>query len=132
MYYKVSKSNLSFNEAIEAFKNKSVIRNGIYGNKYDPSNVKIEDLKFSFNEIQSNDWNIIVSDDEMNEKLEEIRDIMHEINLDLDSRFYDESRMDINSYWILFENQFLTGADNLQYDVMKWFYYNRYNKTENT
>ena len=55
MYYKVSKSNLSFNEAIEAFKNKNVIRNGVYGSKYDPSEVKIEDLKFSFNEIQSND-----------------------------------------------------------------------------
>ena len=118
MYYKVSKSNLSFNEAIEAFKNKNVIRNGIDGNKYDPSNVKIEDLKFSFNEIQSNDWNILVRDNEM--------------NLNIDSRFYDESRMDINDYWYLFENQFLTGADNLQYNIMKWFYYNRYNKTENT
>ena len=132
MYYKVSKSNLSFNEAIEAFKNKNVIRNGVDGNKYDPSNVKIEDLKFSFNEIQSNDWNILVTDDEMNEKLEEIRDIMHEMNLDIDSRFYNESRMDIDDYWSLFENQFLICKDNIKYNIMKWFYYNRYNKIENT
>ena len=102
MYYKVSKSNLTFNEAIEAFKNKNVIRNGAHGIKHDPSEVKIEDLKFSVNEIQSNDWNLLVSDNEMNEKLEEIRDIMHEMNLDIDSRFYNESRMDIDDYWSLF------------------------------
>jgi hypothetical protein len=132
MYYKVSKSNLSFNEAIEAFKNKNVIRNGAYGIKYDPSEVKIEDLKFSVNEIQSNNWNILVRDNEMNEKLEEIRDIMREMNLNIDSRFFFISRMNIDDYWTLFESQFLTGKDNLLYDVMKWFYYNRYNKAENT
>jgi hypothetical protein len=128
MYYKVSKSNLSFNEAIEAFKNKNVIRNGVHGIKYDPSEIKIEDLKFSVNEIQSNDWNILVRDNEMNEKLEEIRDIMHEMNLDIDSRFFNKSRMNIDDYWTLFESQFLTGKGDIKYNIMKWFYYHEWNK----
>ena len=129
MYYKVSKSNLSFNEAINAFHQKNAIRRGVYGTVHDPSTTKLEDLKFSLEEINSNDWNILIPDDEMNIKLEEIRDIMHKINLDIDIRFYFEDKMDIDVYWNLFEEQFLIN-DNIKYDIMKWFYHNRYNKKE--
>jgi len=126
MYYKVSKSNLSFQEAIWAFKNKNIIRKGMYGTICDPSISKLEDLKFSLEDIDSNDWNILTTDTEKNLKLEEIKDIMHEINLDIDSRFYDESQMNINSYWNLFEDQFID--EDMAYNIMKWFYYNKRNK----
>lgn len=126
MYYKVSKSDLSFQEAIWAFKNKNIIRKGMNGTIYDPSTSKLEDLKFSLEEIDSNDWNILTIDTEKNLKLEEIKDIMHEINLNIDSRFYDESYMNINSYWNLFEDQFID--EDLAYNIMKWFYYNKRNK----
>ena len=129
MYYKVSKSNLSFNEAIEAFKNNNVISDE-WSNIYDPKEKSLDGLKFSIEEIQSNDWNILTIDNEMNIKLEEIRNIMHGIGLDIDCRFYDESRMNINSYWNLFEQQFLLVDDNIQADIIKWFYTNKYGKKE--
>jgi len=130
MYYKVSKSNLSFNEAIEAFHQKNTIRRGVYGTVYDPSTTELEDLKFSLEEINSNDWNILTIDTEKNMILEEIRDIMHEIGLHIDSRFYNESRMDIDSYWNLFEQQFLLPNDKIQAEIIKWFYTNKYGKKE--
>lgn len=128
MYYKVSKSNLSFNEAIEAFKKKNIIRNGSCGHVYDPSEVNLKELKFSLEEINSNDWDLLTIDNEKNLKLEEIKDIMDEINLNIDSRFYIKDRMNINDYWNLFEQQFIN--ENLAYNIMKWFYYNKYNKTD--
>lgn len=127
MYYKVSKSDLSFDEAIAAFANKNIIRNGSCGHIYDPSEVNLKELKFSLEEINSNDWYIIVPDNEKNEKLEEIKDIMDEINLNIDSRFYIKDKMNINDYWNLFEQQFID--NDLAYNIMKWFYYNKYNKT---
>ena len=59
-----------------------------------------------------------------------IRDMMDDINLDIDSRFYDESRMDISSYWQLFENQFLLNNDDLKYHIMKWYYNNKHNNSK--
>ena len=124
MYYKVVKNNVSFNDAIEAFKNKNVIKDE-YSNIYDPNEKGLNDLKFSIDQIQSNSWSILVLDNEMNLRLAEIRDIMHEINLNIDSRFYNEDKMDIGDYWMLFEGQFI--KDELAYHIMKWFYHN-YNK----
>lgn len=126
MYYKVVKSNLSFNEAIEAFNNKSIIRYGWWGAVYDPSKVNIKNEKFPLEQIQNNEWHIVIPDNEMNSKLDEIREIMHEMNLNIDSRFYDESQMNIESYWNLFNDQFI--IEDVAYNIMKWFYYNKYNK----
>lgn len=127
MYYKVIKSNISFNNAINAFNNKSIIRYKDY-TIYDPAKIhNINDEKFSLEQIQSHEWNIIVPDNDMENKLDEIRDMMDDINLDIDSRFYDESRMDISSYWQLFENQFLLNNDDLKYHIMKWYYNNKHN-----
>ncbi len=55
-------------------------------------------------------------------KLDEVRDMMHEIDLNIDSRFYREEKMDISSYWDLFENQFVLGDHNLQFEIMKNYY----------
>ena len=60
-------------------------------------------------------------------KLNEVRDIMRDINLDIDSRFYNEEKMNISSYWDLFEEQFVCNDSNLQYEFMK-FYANNYKK----
>jgi len=126
MYYKVSKSDLSFQEAIWAFKNKNIIRHGNCGHVYDPSEVNLKELKFSLEDIDSNDWNILTIDTEKNMKLEEIRSIMNEMNLNIDSRFYNKDEMNINDYWYLFEKQFLD--EDLIYNIMKWFYYNKRRK----
>lgn len=130
MYYKVSKSDLNFNEAINEFCKKNYIRRGVYGTIYDPFKMALKDLKFSLEEINSNDWNVLTIDTEKNMKLEEIRDIMDEINLNIDSRFYIKDKMDIDDYWNLFNKQFLMSNDNIKYDIIKWFYTNKYGKKE--
>lgn len=127
MYYKVSKSNLSFNEAIEAFKKRNIIRNGRCGHVYDPSEVNLKELKFSLEEINSNDWYLLTTDIEKNLKREVIKDIMDDMNLDIDNRFYNKDRMDITDYWNLFDQQFID--EDLAYNIMMWFYYNKYDKT---
>ncbi len=125
MYYKTIKSNLTFNEAINSFKQRNIIRCG--SKVIDPSKTSIDSVQFSMDEIMSHDWEIIGIDTDMMVKLDEVRDMMYDINLDIDSRFYDEDRMNISSYWNLFENQFVMGDDNLQYEFMK-FYVNNYRK----
>ena len=60
-------------------------------------------------------------------KLNEVKDIMRDINLDIASRFYNEEKMNISSYWDLFEKQFVWNDSNLQYEFMK-FYANNYRK----
>ena len=37
--------------------------------------------------------------------------------------FYHEDKMDISSYWDLFNDQFVIGDDNLQYEFMKYYVY---------
>lgn len=125
MYYKAIKSNLTFNEAIDSFNNGNTIR--LEYSIFNPKEVNINELKFSIEQIQSNKWEILVYDNVMNVRLDEVRDMMYDINLNIDSRFYNEERMNISDYWNLFENQFVIGDDNLQYEFMK-FYVNNYKK----
>ena len=125
MYYKATKLNLSFNEAIDSFMYGYIIRLGDW--ILNPKDINIDDITFSINQINSNNWEIVDIDYDMMYKLNEVRDIMHDINLDIDSRFYNEEKMDISSYWNLFENQFIMGNDNLQYELIK-FYVNNYKK----
>ena len=125
MYYKTIKSNLTFNEAIDSFKQRNIIRCG--SKVIDPSKTSIDSVQFSIDEITSNDWEILGIDSNMMQKLDEVRDMMYDINLDIDSRFHNEELMNISSYWNLFENQFVLGDDNLQYEFMK-FYVNNYKK----
>lgn len=49
MYYKAVKSNLTFNEAIDGFKNGNIIR--LEYNIFDPKEVNINELKFSIEQI---------------------------------------------------------------------------------
>ena len=125
MYYKAVKSNLSFNDAINSFKNGNIIRLGY--NVFDPKDMNIDNVKFSIDQIISSKWEVVDIDHDMMGKLYEVRDMMNDINLDIDSRFYHEEKMDISSYWNLFENQFIMGNDNLQYELIK-FYVNNYKK----
>lgn len=125
MYYKAIKSNLTFSDAIDHFRNGYVIRLG--SKVQDPNNMSIMDLKFSIDEITSNNWEVVDTDYDMMDKLDEVRDMMHDIDLDIDSRFYDELNMDISSYWNLFNHQFVIGDEDLQYEFMK-YYINCYKK----
>ena len=119
MYYKTVKKNLSFNEAIEEFKKHNIIKNDF--NVYDPKEVDINELNFSIEQIQSNKWEVPVHDNVMNEHLAEIRDMMQDINLHIDSRFYDEDKMDIAGFWNLFESQFILMHDEIKYELMKYY-----------
>ncbi len=49
MYYKVIKSNLAFNEAIDSFKNGNIIRLGY--SIFNPKEVNINKLQFSIEQI---------------------------------------------------------------------------------
>ena len=121
MYYKAIKSNLSFNDAINSFKDGNIIRLGY--SIFDPKDMNIYNTKFSIDQITSNKWEVVDIDHDMVDKLDEVRDMMHDINLDIDSRFYHEEKMDISSYWNLFDDQFVTGNDRLQYEFMKYYIY---------
>lgn len=121
MYYKAIKTNLTFNEAIDYFKRGNIIR--LKDKIADPNNVNIDDMRFTVNQIMSNDWEVVVIDRNKNDMLDEIRDIMHDINLDIDTRFYDESRMNIFDYWSLFDNQFIN--EDLAYNIIKYVYENK-------
>ena len=121
MYYKAIKTNLTFNEAIDYFKRKNIIR--LKDKIADPNNVNIDDMRFTVDQIMSNDWEVVVIDRDKNDMLDEIRDIMHDINLDIDTRFYDEKRMTIFDYWNLFDNQFVN--EDLAYNIMKYVYENK-------
>lgn len=125
MYYKAAKSNLSFNEAIDSFMYGYIIRLGDC--ILNPKDINIDDITFSINQINSNNWEIVDIDYDMMYKLNEVKDIMRNINLDIDSRFYNEEKMNISSYWDLFEKQFVWNDSNLQYEFMK-FYANNYKK----
>ena len=125
MYYKAIKSNLSFTDAINSFKDGNIIRLGDC--ILNPKDINIDDITFSINQINSNNWEIVDIDYDMMYKLNEVKDIMRNINLDIDSRFYNEEKMNISSYWDLFEKQFVWNDSNLQYEFMK-FYANNYKK----
>lgn len=121
MYYKAIKSNLSFNDAINSFKDGNIIRLG--NSIFDPKDMNIYNTKFSIDQITSNKWEVVDIDHGMESKLAEVRDMMNDINLDIDNRFYHEEKMDISSYWDLFNDQFVIGDDNLQYEFMKYYIY---------
>jgi hypothetical protein len=120
MYYKAIKSNLSFNEAINSLKDGNIIRHEDI--LFNPKDMNIKDFKFSIEQIASNSWEVVDIDYDMMKKLDEVRDMMYEINLNIDSRFYQESLMNISSYWNLFENQFILVNEDLQFEIMKYYY----------
>lgn len=123
MYYKIVKDKLTFDEAIEAFKNGEIIRYKHY-EPLCPSKIKyIENIGFTIEEVHSNDWSVVVSDDNMEDLKRQVSDMFHEMGIDIDTRFYDEEKMDISIYWnILNDRMFFD--DKLIYEIIKWVYEN--------
>ena len=90
MYYKAIKSNLSFTDAINSFKDGNIIRLGY--SIFDPKDMNIYNTKFSIDQITSNKWEVVDIDHGMEDKLAEVRDMMDDNNLDIDSRFIMRKR----------------------------------------
>ena len=124
MYYKTIKSNIPFKEAIDCFKNGNTIQYKDRPNVINPNEVKLSDIKFSIEQIESSDWNVVEIDYEMNNKIDEVADMMEEMGLYIDSRFHTKSKMDIGDYWILFNEQNKID-DKLAFEIIKWIYDNK-------
>lgn len=130
MYFKVVKDKLTFDEAIEAFKNGEIIRYKHY-EPLCPSKIKyIENIGFTIEEIHSNDWSVVVDDDNMEDLKRQVSDMVHEMGIEIDTRFYHEEKMDILTYWqILNDKMFFD--DKLAYEIIKWVYDNKKYKSKN-
>jgi len=131
MYYKVVKEKLTFDEAIEAFKKKQTIR---YKNNQPlcPSEIKnIESIGFTIEQIHSNDWSVLVVDDDMEDLKWQVSDMVHEMGIDIDTRFYHEEKMDISSYWCLLNHEMFFD-DKTLYEIIKWIYENGKYKSKKT
>lgn len=59
----------------------------------------IEELSLPLWAIKSDKWEVFIPDNEKNQKAEEIADwIQDDLNFELDTRFYDESKMRISDW----------------------------------
>ena len=131
MYYKVVKDKLTFEEAVEAFKKGEIIR---YKNNQPlcPSEIKnIESIGFTIEQIHSNDWSVVVADDDMEDLKRQVSNMVHEMGIDIDTRFYHEEKMDISSYWCLLNHEMFFD-DKTLYEIIKWIYDNKKYKSKNT
>lgn len=124
VYYQVVRENMTFEEAIEAFKKGEIIRYK-YNQPLDPSKIKdIEDIGFTIEQIHSNDWTALVVDFNMEDLKWEVSEMVHEMGVDIDTRFYNEENMTISTYWqILNDKHFFD--DNLIYEIIKWIFDNK-------
>ena len=57
--------------------------------------------------------------------------MIHEMGIDIDTRFYDEEKMNISSYWNLLNDKMLFD-DKTLYEIIKWLYENEKYKSKNT
>lgn len=131
MYYKVVKEKLTFEEAIEAFKKGEIIR---YKNNQPlcPSEIKnIESIGFTIEQIHSNDWSVLVVDDDMEDLKWQVSNMFYEMGIDIDTRFYHEEKMDISSYWCLLNHEMFFD-DKTLYEIIKWIYENGKYKSKKT
>ena len=129
-YYKVVRENLTFEEAIEAFKKGEIIRYK-YNQPLDPSEIKdIEGAGFTIEQIHSNDWVSLVVDDNMEDLKWEVSNMVHEMGVDIDTRFYNEENMTISTYWQILNDKFFFDDKSI-YEMIKWFYGNKKDKFKN-
>lgn len=129
-YYKVVRENLTFEEAIEAFKKGEIIRYK-YNQPLDPSEIKdIEGVGFTIEQIHSNDWVSLVVDDNMEDLKWEVSNMVHEMGVDIDTRFYNEENMTISTYWQILNDKFFFDDKSI-YEMIKWFYDNKKDKFKN-
>ena len=123
MYYKVVKEKLTFDEAIEAFEDNKIIQYKNYKPMH-PSDVRINDFRFTLEQVQGNDWKIVENDYYMEDLKRQVSDMVHEMGIDIDTRFYNEEIMNISTYWqILNDRMFFD--DKLAYEIIKWIYDNK-------
>ena len=129
-YYKVVRENMTFEEAIEAFKKGEIIRYK-YNQPLDPSEIKdIEGVGFTIEQIHSNDWTALVVDDNMEDLKWEVSNMVHEMGVDIDTRFYNEENMTISTYWQILNDKFFFDDKSI-YEMIKWIYDNKKDKFKN-
>ena len=130
VYYQVVRENLTFEEAIEAFKKREIIRYK-YNQPLDPSKIKdIEGIGFTIEQIHSNDWFVVAVDDDMEDLKWEVSEMVHEMGVDIDTRFYNEEKMTISTYWQILNDKFFFDDESI-YEMIKWFYDNKKDKFKN-
>lgn len=124
VYYQVVRENMTFEEAIEAFKKGEIIRYK-YNSPLDPSKIKdIEGIGFTIEQIHSHDWVALVVDNNMEDLKRQVDYMIHEMGVEIDTRFYKEEYMNISSYWhILNDKHFFD--DYLIYEIIKWIFDNK-------
>lgn len=79
----------------------------------------IEELVLPLWATKSDKWEVFIPDNEKNQKAEEIVDwIQDDLNFELDTRFYDESKMRISDWWEQLNNQLID--EDVAFDIMMW------------
>ena len=129
-YYKVERDHLDIDTAFDIVKNQEIndasMRvkdlNGysyhVIGKNDLPS--KIEEITLPIGLLRSLEWEIVVPDYEMEEKLDELRYwLQYEVdNFELDTRFFDIDKMDIGDLWNRIDEQIIIHDEKLAYDIM--------------
>ena len=129
-YYKVERDHLDIDTAFDIVKNQEIndasMRvkdlNGysyhVIGKNDLPS--KIEEITLPIGLLRSLEWEIVVPDYEMEEKLDELRYwLQYEVdNFELDTRFFDIDKMDIGDIWNRIDEQIVIHDEKLAYDIM--------------
>ena len=79
----------------------------------------IEELVLPLWATKSNKWEILIPDNEKNQKAEEIADwIQDDLNFELDTRYWDINKMTIKDWWLNLDNQLID--EDVAYDIMMW------------
>ena len=131
-YYKVVREHLDFDTAFDIVKNQEIndasmrvkdlkgYSYHVIGKNDLPS--KIEEITLPVGLLRSLDWEIVVPDYEMEEKLDELRYwLQYEVDkFELDTRFFDIYKMSISDLWNRIDEQIVTHDEKLAYDIMMW------------
>ena len=131
-YYKVVREHLDFDTAFDIVKNQEIndasmrvkdlkgYSYHVIGKNDLPS--KIEEITLPVGLLRSLDWEIVVPDYEMEEKLDELRYwLQYEVDkFELDTRFFDIYKMNIGDLWNRIDEQIVTHDEKLAYDIMMW------------
>jgi hypothetical protein len=131
-YYKAVREHLDFDTAFDIVKNQEIndasmrvkdlkgYSYHVIGKNDLPS--KIEEITLPVGLLRSLDWEIVVPDYEMEEKLDELRYwLQYEVDkFELDTRFFDIYKMSIADLWNRIDEQIVTHDEKLAYDIMMW------------
>ena len=131
-YYKVVREHLDFDTAFDIVKNQEIndasmrvkdlkgYSYHVIGKNDLPS--KIEEITLPVGLLRSLEWEIVVPDYEMEEKLDELRYwLQYEVDkFELDTRFFDIYKMSIADLWNRIDEQIITDDEKLAYDIMMW------------